>query len=87
MFFDDKKKLAHTLVAKRKATGERTSGPAPMVPEEHHTEEGELEPMHLAAEDIMAAHHEKSAGKLREALGNFIDLHHAKAPEVHEEEA
>ena len=76
MFFDDKKKLAHTLVAKRKATGERTSGPAPMVPEEHHTEEGELEPRHLAAQDIMAAHHEKSPAKLMEALGNFIDLHH-----------
>lgn len=84
MFFgDDKKKIATMIVGKKDAKGIRTAEPTPMKPEEVKTEAGEVDPRHLAAQDVMAAHHEQSPHRLMEALGNFIDLHmsHANAYE------
>jgi hypothetical protein len=84
MFFgDDKKKIATQIVGKRDAKGERSMSPTAMKPEEVKTEAGEVDPRHLAAQDVIAALHEQSPLKLMEALGNFIDLHqsHASADE------
>lgn len=37
--------------------------------------DGELDPRHMAAEDVMAAIHSKSVHHLKEALSNFHDMH------------
>ena len=77
MFFDeDKKRMATTIIGKRDTKGNRLSGPAPLKPEVMKDEGGDVNPLHLAAEDILSAHHDKSAMKLVEALGNFINLHY-----------
>ena len=76
MFFDENKKIASVIVGKRNSAGKRTE--TPMKNEESKTEEGDIDPMHLAAEDIIAAHHDKSPQALMQALANFIELHHAK---------
>ncbi len=76
MFFDDNKRIATVIVGKRNSKGKRTE--TPMANEESKTEDGEIDPMHLAAEDIISAHHEKSPQQLMEALANFIELHQAK---------
>lgn len=39
---------------------------------------GDIDGRHVAAQDIIAAIHEKSANKLMEALANFHDMHAAK---------
>lgn len=58
-------------------------GPAPMKPEVVMNEGGEVDGRHLAAQDILGAHHEKSPEKLMEALSNFINLHlHAEEGNV-----
>lgn len=81
MFFDDAKKNAMTILSKRKASGERTMKPTPMKPEHAQTEPGEVDGKHLAAQEMMGAHHEGSAHKYSEALGHFIDMHLAKKSE------
>jgi hypothetical protein len=73
VFFDDPKKAAMTIMARRKADGSRTA--APMKPEEVKTEDGEIDGRHVAAQEIISAHHEGSAQKLMEAMGHFIDMH------------
>jgi len=75
---DDKRKAMTVIMSKRSPKGEPL-GSAPMKPEIVKTENGELDHRHSAAQDIMAAHHEASPEKLMQALGNFIDLHGAKA--------
>lgn len=79
MFFDDTKKAISTMMAKRSAKGEKISGPVPMKAESVKEAPGEPDGRHLAAQDIIAAHHEKSPERLMEALGNFIDLHQSRA--------
>lgn len=37
--------------------------------------DGELDPRHMAAEDVMNAFHSRNVHHLKEALGNFHDLH------------
>lgn len=37
--------------------------------------DGELDPRHMAAEEVISAMHSKSPHHLMEALGNFHDLH------------
>lgn len=78
MFFDDPKKNAMTIIARRKKNGERISGPAPMKQEIVKTEDGEIDGRHVAAQDMLAAQHEGSAQKFAEALGNFMDMHASK---------
>lgn len=73
MFFDDSKKTMTTIMSKRKPSGEVSQ--TPMKPEIVKTEDGELDGKHLAAQDILAAHHSQSAEQMMEAMGNFIDLH------------
>lgn len=37
--------------------------------------DGDLDPRHMAAEDVMQAIKEQHVGKLRDALANFHDIH------------
>lgn len=66
-----------TIMGKRHPkSGEMTA--APMAPELHSKDEaGEIDGRHAAAQDVLAAMHEKSPQKLMEALANFHDLHMA----------
>lgn len=76
MFWDEKKALT-TIIAKRKPSGEKVSE-APMKSEVVKDEDGDVDGRHEAAQDMMAAIHEKSPQKLMEALANFLDLHSLK---------
>jgi hypothetical protein len=75
MFFDDHKKATTNIMAKRDAKGERTMEPTPMKAEVVKDEDGMMDGKHLAAQDVMAAHHSGSAEQLSQALSNFVDLH------------
>lgn len=77
MFIDDHKKTAMTILSKRKPSGEKISE-APMKVEKSMDEGGEVDGKHVAAQDILAAHHEGSAQKLAEAMSHFMDMHMAK---------
>lgn len=74
MFFDDdQKKAITTIMARRKPDGSRTA--APMKAEIVKDEAGEPDGRHEAAQDMMAAMHEKSPQKYSEALSNWMDIH------------
>lgn len=76
MIIPEHKRAIMTIMAKRKpGGGERIAGPAPMKEEVVKSEDGEIDGRHLAAQDIMAAMHEKSPEKLMNALSAFHDLH------------
>jgi hypothetical protein len=77
MFMWDSKKKLQTMLQKRNKAGDIVSGPMPMKPEVSLDEGGEIDQRHVAAQDVMAAFHEKSAEKLKGALSNFMDLHMA----------
>ncbi len=76
MFFDDHKKAITTMMSRRGPKGgAKVMGPASMKPEVVKTEDGEMDGRHAAAQDAMAAMHEKSPAKFMEAMKNFIDIH------------
>jgi hypothetical protein len=76
MFFDENKKRAMTIVSKRPMKGgPHSMEPTPMKAQIMKDEGGEIDPKHLAAQDILAAHHAANPDSLNEALGNYIDLH------------
>lgn len=75
IFFDDKMQKMGSSMGKRSPKGEHASGPTPMKPEIVKSEDGEVDGRMAAAEDMIAAFHEKSPMKLMEALANFIDMH------------
>lgn len=74
LFFDDRKKTASTLLARRKSNGERVSDPTPMKPEVTKTESGEIDGRHVAIQEMLSGIHEKSAQKTMEALGHFLEM-------------
>jgi hypothetical protein len=76
MIIPDVKRAVTTIIARRSPKGEPVSGPAEAKDEKVLTEDGEIDGRHTAAQDLMAAIHEKSPMKIAEALGNFVDLHH-----------
>ncbi len=49
--------------------------PVPLKSTKTVDTDGELDPRHMAAEDVMNAFHSKDVGHLKEALSNFHDLH------------
>lgn len=49
------------------------------------SEEGEPDPRHMAAQDVLAAMHEKSPEKLMNAMGAFHDLHMTHASKADDE--
>jgi hypothetical protein len=77
MFFDEHKKIATIIAGKRNDKGDRIMEPTPMKPEVMKSKGGEVDGRHLAAQEILAAHHEQSPMKLMEALSNFMDIHHS----------
>lgn len=62
------------MMAKRDPKDNSMSS-APMKPEIAKNEDGSTDGRHVAAEDILLAIKEGSAMKLKEAMGNFYDLH------------
>jgi len=77
MFFDEHKRVATVIRAKRDSKGNRTLDPTPMKPEHVQSSPGEEDGRHVAMQDFMAAHKEGSAQKMAMALANFMDLHSA----------
>lgn len=71
---EDKKRIA-TIISSRKTAQGESLGSAPMKPEIVKDEQGEVDGRHIAAQDMMAAMHEKSPEKLMRAMANFHDLH------------
>jgi hypothetical protein len=68
-----------TIMSKRTPKGDKVSE-APMKTEEVRTEDGQTDGRHVAAQDILAAIHGKSAEQLMHALANFHDLHASSKP-------
>lgn len=86
MFLDDHKKVATIIRGKRSAKGERLLDPTPMKAEVVKHENGEIDERHTAMQDFMSAHAEQSAGKMAEALANFLDIHQAMPSSVDDSE-
>lgn len=84
MIYPDDKQHIMTIIAKRDANGKRSA--APMKQEIVKDEDGEMDGRHAAAQDVIAAMHEKSPEKLMQALSNFVDMHHAMSAEPEVEE-
>ena len=80
MWDDDNKKIATAILSKRKPNGDRISA-APMKSEVMKTEDGEMDGRHLAAQDMIAAFHEKSPMKLHEAMQSYLTLHNSMPEE------
>ena len=74
MMIIDKDKATTTIMGRRR-NPDGSTAEAPMVPSEIKSEEGESDPRHEAAKDILSALNEKHPGKLMEAMINFHDLH------------
>jgi hypothetical protein len=78
VFIHDQKRAITTMMAKRGPKGgEMLSGPAPMKAEEVMDEDRMPDGRHAAAQDMIAAFHEKSPEKLMQAMMNFHDIHQA----------
>jgi hypothetical protein len=76
MLIHEKKKALQTLMMRRgEKGGPVTAGPAPMQAQMSMTEPGDPDGRLAAAQDAMAAFHNKDPQKLVEALGNFHDIH------------
>lgn len=74
MLMIDKDK-AYTTVMGRRRDADGSTSEAPMVPSDIKSEDGNADPRHEAAKDILMAMNEKHPGKLMEALAAFHDLH------------
>lgn len=87
MHIHDKKQALMTVMAKRgDKGGPVTAGPVAMKPEISMTEPGEPDGMHAAAQDMIAAHGEKSAEKLSAAMKNWMTLHNSQQAQSPSEE-
>lgn len=72
----DKDKAFTTIMGRRRESDGSVSE-APMQASDVKSEDGEIDPRHEAAKDILSALNEKHPGKLMEALAAFHDLHSA----------
>lgn len=79
MMWDRKKEMGSIMARRRSSDGSVMS--APMKNEQHLSEAGEPDPRHVAAQDLHMAISEGSPEKIKEALGNFIDLHNSHRAE------
>lgn len=84
MMHDDKKALM-TIMKKRSSSNDKGMA-APMKTEEVKSEDGEPDGRMAAAQDAMAAMHEKSPQKFMEAMMNFHDLHAADRLKAYDKE-
>lgn len=71
---DDKKRVA-TIISRRKSAKGENLGAAPMVQEVVKHEDGSIDGLHVASQDLLAAIHEKSPEKLMKALMNWQEIH------------
>jgi hypothetical protein len=78
MFDDDTRKMATVILSKRKPNGVDRDM-TPMVPEQSKNEDGTIDGRHLAAQDMIAAIHSKSAQQLSEAVENWMSIHNSKS--------
>lgn len=78
MFYDEDKKIATVVRARRDKSGSRVSDPVKVKPEISKTEDGEPDGKHAAMQDFMSAHQEGSAQKMSDALSNFLDIHQSR---------
>lgn len=69
------------IMKKRKAGMEAPSAEGKLL----HDTDGELDPRHMAAEDVMDAFHRKDIHHLKEALSNFHDAHMLHRDKMDEE--
>ncbi len=76
MIIPDLKRMKGSVIARREKDGEVMEGP--LKPEITKSEDGEMDPKHVAAQDMLMAMGEKSAQKFSEALSNFLELHHSQ---------
>lgn len=81
---EDKRRISTIMSSRKSAKGEDL-GAAPMKPEIVKTEDNEIDGRHVAAQDMMAAMHEKSPEKLMRAMANFHDLHSNMGSDITEE--
>lgn len=79
MMFDKNKTLSTILSSRRKPDGSTVA--APMKNETTMTEDGNQDPRHMAAQDILRAMDAKSPQMLMEAMANFHDLHASRGEE------
>lgn len=86
MIIIDKDK-AHTTIMGRRREKDGSVKEAPMQASEVKSEEGEPDPRHEAAKDILSALHEKHPAKLMEALAAFHDLHKMHSEKASEVES
>lgn len=86
MFFGDEKKLTTLIRSRKDHKGNVLSTPVAVKPEIVKHEDGEVDGRHLAMQDFMAAHADKSPAKMAEALINFLDIHHATGDHAGEKE-
>jgi predicted Abi (CAAX) family protease len=78
----DKKKQLQTVMARRRdGKGEVIAAVAPVKPEIVKDDEGHIDHLHVAAQDMLSAIHEKSAEALMRAIVNFIDMYEAQPHE------
>jgi len=85
----DKKKMMQTIMKRRRdGKGEVIAEMAPIKPEVMKDEGGMIDKCHVAAQDMLAAIHEKSPEALMRAMVNFMDIYEASPHEEarHEEE-
>lgn len=80
MLMHEDKKALLTILRKRKEAGAPVTE-SPMKQESVKDEDGVPDGRLAAAQDAIAAFHEKSAEKLMGALGNFYDLHSMRKPD------
>lgn len=71
---DDKKRIA-TIVSRRRSASGESLGAAAMKPEIVKHEDGSIDGLHVASQDLLAAIHEKSPEKLMKALLAWQDIH------------
>ena len=76
MIILDKKKALHSIMAKRHPKdGVESESQAPVKAEEVKDEDGNQDPLFVAAQDIMLAVKDGSVEQLMEALKAFVDMH------------
>lgn len=71
MFLMDPSKAVMAIIKKRKGAVTEPASAKGKLPQ---STDGELDPKHMATQDIMAAFHSKDIQHLKEAMENFHDL-------------
>lgn len=71
----DKKKELGTIIKRHRDGAGKAPSEAEMKNQVELSEGGEIDPKHLASEEMISAFHNKDPMKMKEAMSSFIDLH------------